>query len=179
MMRHFRSFVFCFIFLTLQFAASRAQSKPKEAPTAPVPAQILSAKKVFIANAGEDEMAEGDPVFSGGPDRAYNQLYAAVKNWGRFEIVDSPGQADLVLEIRQETQTVALGGKAEESAIPLFQLKILDPKTNVLLWAFHIHGEFGLGQANSDRNFDQAVNRLMLRLQTLVSQGPPSDAAKP
>lgn len=179
MICHFRSFVVCFIFLTLQFAISTAQSKPTEAPTAPVPAQILSAKKIFIANAGEDEMAEGDPVFSGGPDRAYNQFYAAVKNWGRFEIVGSPAEADLVLEVSQETQTVALGGKAGGSATPLFELEIIDPKTNVPLWAFHIHGEFGFGQANSDRNFDQAVNRLVLRFQTLLAPATPSDARKP
>ena len=183
MIRHFRSFVFCFIFLTLQLATLVAQSKPTEPPTAPVPEQILSAKRVFIANAGGDEMAPDDPIFTGGPDRAYNEFYAAVKSWGRFEIVGSPAEADLVLEIRQETQTVALGGKAGGftggSDIPLFQLKVSDPKTNVLLWAFHLHGEFGLGQANSDKNFDEAVNRLVIRLQTLVGRGPQSGAAKP
>ena len=52
MICHFRSFVFCFVTLTLQLATSMAQSKPPEASTAPVPAQVLSAKKVFIANAG-------------------------------------------------------------------------------------------------------------------------------
>lgn len=179
MIRYRHSSVFCFIFLALQLATSMAQSKPAESPAAPVPAQILSAKRVFIANAGGDEMAPDDPIFSGGPDRAYNQFYAAVKEWGRFKVVDSPGQSDLVLEVRQETQTVALGGNRGGSAIPLFQLKLIDPKMSVLLWAFHIHGEFGLGQANSDRNFDEAVNRLVIRLQTLVGQAMPSDAAKP
>jgi hypothetical protein len=179
MICHFRSYPLCFIFLALQLATSMAQSKPTEAPAAPVPAQILSAKKVFIANAGGDEMALGDPIFTGGPDRAYNQFYAAVKNWGRLEVAGSPAEADLVLEIRQATQTVTLGGKAGGSATPLFQLKLVDPKTNLLLWAFHIHGEFGYGQANSDKNFDQAVNRLVLRFQTLIAQGSPSDAAKP
>lgn len=173
MIGHFRAFVFCVIFLTLQLATSIAQSKPGEAPAAPVPQQILSAKKVFIANAGGDEMAPGEPIFSGGTDRAYNQFYAAVKNWGRFEVVGSPAQADLVLEIRQETQMVVLGGKAGGSAIPLFKLKIIDPKTNMLLWAFRIHGEFGLGQGNSDRNFDQAVYRLVFRFQTLLAQATP------
>lgn len=179
MICHFRSFVFCFVFLTLQLATSTAQSKPAESPTALVPAQILSAKRVFIANAGGDEMAPDDPIFSGGPDRAYNQFYAAVKSWGRVEVVGSPAQADLLLEIRQETRTVALGGKGGGSAIPLFQLKIIDPKTNVLLWAFHIHGEFGVGQGNSDRNFDQSMKALVIRLQTLIAPATPSDAAKP
>lgn len=183
MIRYSRSLVFCLVFLTLQLATLTAQSKPAETPSGPVPAQILSAKRVFIANAGGDEMTPDDPIFSGGPDRAYNQFYAAVKNWGRLEIVGSPAEADLVLEIRQETQAVLLSGKAGGftggSYVPLFQLKIIDPKTNVLLWAFHLHGEFGVGQGNSDRNFDQSMKTLVMRLQMLIAQGSPGDAQKP
>lgn len=138
------------------------------ASAAPVPAQIPAAKKIFIANAGGDEMAEDDPIFSGGPDRAYNQLYAAMKSWGRFEIVGSPAEADLLLEIRQEVQTVDLGGKAGSSDIPLFRLTIRDPKSNALLWGFHVHFKFGVGQGNSDRNFDLAMDRLVSDLRAVV-----------
>jgi hypothetical protein len=141
-------------------------------PAGPVPAQILAAKKVFIANAGGDEMAEGDPIFSGGPDRAYNQFYAAMKTWGRFEIVASPADADLLLEIRQEVQTVDLGGKAGSSEIPLFGLIIRDPRTNTQLWGFHVHSKFGVGQGNSDRNFDQAMDRLVSDLRAVVARAP-------
>lgn len=144
-----------------------AQTKP--APAAPIPAQIVAAKKVFIANAGGDQMAEDDPIFSGGPDRAYNEFYATMTNWGRFEIVSSPAEADLLLEIRQEVQTVSLGGKAGASYTPLFRLTIRDPKTNAVLWAFHVHAKFGVGQGNSDRNFDQAMDRLISDLQAVVS----------
>jgi hypothetical protein len=145
---------------------SVAQTKPAPAP---VPAQILSAKKIFIANAGGDEMGEEDPIFSGGPARAYNQFYAAVKSWGRFEIVGSPAEADLLLEIRQEVQTVSLGGKLGASDTPLFGLTIRDPKTNTLLWGFHVHSKFGVGQGNSDRNFDEAIDRLISNLRAVVS----------
>jgi len=115
-------------------------------------------------------MAEGDPIFSGGPDRAYNQFYAAMKTWGRFEIVGSPAEADLLLEVRQEVQTVDLGGKAGFSDIPLFGLIIRDPKTNTLLWGFHVHSKFGVGQGNSDKNFDEAVDRLVSDLRAVVSR---------
>jgi len=153
------------VFVTSAFAAV----KPSPVPAAPIPAQILAAKKIFIANAGGDEMAEDDPIFSGGPDRAYNQFYAAMKNWGRFEIVGSPANADLLLEIRQEVQTVSLGGKVGASDTPLFQLIIRDPKSNALLWGFHVHAKFGLGQGNSDINFDQAMDRLVGDLRAVVS----------
>ena len=170
MIRHFRRAVFCFTFAMLQLSISIAQSKSTAAPTAPVPMQILSAKKIFIANAGGDQMANYEPSFSGGSDRAYNQFYAAVKSWGRFEIVGSPAEADLLLEIRQNV-TGGPGGAAS-GLIPQFRLKIRDPRTNVLLWGFNIHGQFGLGQGESDRNFDQAVSRLVMDLQMLLGRQP-------
>jgi hypothetical protein len=157
-----------FAFAILLSVPSPAQTKP--APAAPVPAQILAAKKIFIANAGGDEMAEDDPIFSGGPDRAYNQFYAAMKSWGRFEIVGSPAEADLLLEIRQEVQTVSLGGKVGASDTPLFGLTIRDAKTNTLLWGLHVHSKFGVGQGNSDRNFDQAMDRLVSDMRAVVAR---------
>ena len=166
MIRHFRNAVLCFSFAALQISFSMAQSKAAPAPPAPIPPQILAAKKAFIANAGGDEMANNYPRFSGRPDRAYNQFYAAVKSWGRFEIVGSPAEADLLLEVRQ---SVSAGPGPGSSLIPQFRLKIRDARTNALLWGFNVEGEFGLGQGESDRNFDQAVNRLVAELRTLVA----------
>ena len=167
MMRHFRFAVLCFTLTMLQLSVAAAQSKP--APDAPIPTQIMAAKKVFIANGGGDQLTEDDPIFTGGPDRAYNQFYAAIKSWGRFNIVGSPAEADLLLEIRQDVLIGSLGGKAGAFATPMFHLEIRDPKTNALLWAFHIHFQFGAGQANSDRYFDQVVNRLVMNLRALVT----------
>ncbi len=168
MMRHLPVTLLYCVFAALSISSANAQSKP--APSAPVPAQILSAKKVFIANAGGDEMAPEDPIFSGGPERAYNEFYAAVKNWGRFEIVGSPAEADLLLAIRQDVSAVIPSGKGSSSYVPQFRLKIRDPKTNALLWGFNVHSEFGMGQGNSDRNFDQAIDRLVIDLRGLVMQ---------
>jgi hypothetical protein len=167
MMRSFRLAILCFTITMLHLSVSTAQSKP--APDAPIPTQIMAAKKVFIANGGGDQLTEDDPIFTGGPDRAYNQFYASIKNWGRFNLVGSPSEADLLLEIRQEVQVGSLGGKAGGFATPLFHLEIRDPKTNALLWALHIHFKFGAGQGNSDRNFDQLVNRLVMELRALVT----------
>ena len=72
----------------------------KQVTPAPVPPLILAAKKVFIANGGGDESLFDMPQYSGGPDRLYNEFYAAMKSWGRYELVSTPGEADLVFEIR-------------------------------------------------------------------------------
>jgi hypothetical protein len=177
MTSHFRAVVLSVGLVTALLQVSAFAAAAKETPAAPIPAQILGAKKIFIVNAGGDEMAENDPIFSGGPDRAYNQFYAAMKSWDRFKIVGWPTQADLVLEIRQQVSTVELGGKAGGSATPILELKIRDAKTNAMLWGFHIHFQFGLGQGASDSNFDQAVERLAMRLQALMGQPAPAAGA--
>ena len=173
-MRRFRMTAFCLMLAMLPLPLSRAQSKPTVAPAAPIPPQILAAKKVFIANAGGDEMTGDDQRFSGGPDRAYNEFYAAMKSWGRFEIVNSPADADLLLEIRQYVSAVTPTGRGSSSFIPQFQLSIRDPKTNTMLWGFNVHGRFGIGQADSDRNFNSAVGRLATDLRILVAPPEPS-----
>jgi len=171
MIRHFGTASLVLILATLQLPLSVAQNKPAAAPPAPIPTQILAAKKVFIANAGGDQMGPDDPQFTGGPDRAYNQFYAAMKSWGRFEIVNSPAEADLLLEIRQEVGVSVTSRGA--GYIPLYRLAIRDPKSNALLWGFNIQSEFGLGQGNSDRIFDQVVDRLVMQLRVLVTQSQP------
>jgi hypothetical protein len=176
MIRRFRSVALCLCLAALQISFSSAQSKSAPAPQAPIPPQILAAKKAFIANAGGDEMANNDPRFSGRSDRAYNEFYAAVKSWGRFEIVGSPAEADLLLEVRQSV-SAGPGSGPGASYVPLFRLKIRDARTQALLWGFNLHGEFGLGQGESDRNFDQAVNRLVTELRILVT--PPADGNGP
>ena len=175
-MARFRVAVLCLTLAMLQLPLSVAQSKPTVAPTAPTPPQILTAKKVFVANAGGDEMTGDDRHFSGGPDRAYNEFYAAMKSWGRFEIVNSPSDADLLLEIRQYVSAVTPTGGGNSSFIPQFQLNIRDPKTNAMLWGFNVHSRFGVGQADSDRNFDSAVGRLATDLRILMA--PPEPAVQ-
>jgi hypothetical protein len=153
----------------LQLTLISVAQKKSSVPDAPVPAQILAAKRIFIVNAGGDEMAENDPIFTGGPDRAYNQFYAAMKSWGNYQIVGSPVEADLLLEVRQEVSADVLGGKAGSSYVPNFRLKIRDPKTNTLLWGFDVHAAFGLGQGASDQNFDQAIERLVLDVRRIAA----------
>src|SRR2546426_12838397 len=75
--------------------ASRAQDK-KEGLPAPLPRQIFTAHKVFVSNAGGDTLGD----YSGGPDRAYNQFYGALEEWGRYEMVAAPADAELILEVR-------------------------------------------------------------------------------
>ena len=147
----------------------RAAQEMKEAPPAPIPAQILTARKVFIGNAG----GEDSTWFTGGTDRTYNQFYAAVKSLGRYELVGSPGDADLLLEIRFAliaSDRPVINGSSVGSALfdPQFQLVIREPKTHALLWGFTEHVTWALLKGNRDKNSDEALSKLVDSLQKLA-----------
>jgi hypothetical protein len=158
-----------------------AAEQAKSAPPAPIPSQILAAKKVFVANAGGDAPWMDDGQFSGGSDRTYHQFYAVMKTWGRYELVGAPADADLLLEIEFTVPPIAgaasrgdtIGGRPYD---PQFRLVIRDPKTNALLWAFTEHAAWAILQGNRDRNFDQALARIVSDVQGLSAS---ADANKP
>jgi hypothetical protein len=141
----------------------------KEPPSAPAPAQITAAHKVFVSNGGGEIFETGvdQRALDGGPDRSYNEFYADLKSWGHFEFVSVPSDADLVLQI-----SCKLTDSPELSAKTLGRLKLLiiDPKTNVRLWTIteFVRGAMLLG--NRDKNFDQAMRVLVNRLTALANQ---------
>jgi hypothetical protein len=156
------------LILLLQVSALAAE-QAKLAPTAPIPRQILVAKKVFIANAGGDERPDGS-IFNGGPERVYNGFYAEVRAAGRYEIVDTPAGADLLFEIGFTAPMVSGVGDRGDSTKrydPQLRLAIRDPKTNALLWAITQHVQWAILEGNLDKNFDQALARIVRDLQRL------------
>ena len=74
---------------------------------APVPAGIVAAKRVFISNAGVNAISR-DLFLFGDADRLYNQFYAAMKTWGRFDLVGAPSDAELVFAVRLTAQFAGL-----------------------------------------------------------------------
>src|SRR5260370_28893915 len=155
----------------------RAQDK-KELLPAPLPAQIFTARKIFVSNAGDETLGE----FSGGPDRAYNELYAALKGWGRYELVAAPADAELVFEISFSVpivgEVVSGGGGTLVSSKtvidPQFRLAIRDLKTHGLLWTFTGHVQNALLKGNRDKNFDQAMAALVNDIRNVAGQPTPT-----
>ena len=163
---------FCLTFALFQPPITAAQ-QPKQANPAPVPAPILSAKKIFIANGGGEDWPDGSSPFTGGPNRAYNQFYAAMKSWGRFELVDSPAAADLLFEIRfslPPAELTVLNGDTIRCGRfdPLIRLEIRDTKSHALLWALTEHAHWAILQGNRDKNFDLGLEKLVTEIQRLV-----------
>lgn len=152
--------------------------KAEETPQAPIPAQILSAKKVFIANGGGDESRFESQPYTGGPDRLYNEFYAAMKSWGRYELVSSPAEAELVFEVNltvvqvQKTGFHSADGDAYD---PQFRLKIRDVQTHATLWGLTEHAQPAILQDNRDKNFENALYWIVFELKKIA--GPTNSAA--
>lgn len=155
-------------FLALASATVLAQAP------APVPAALLSAHKIFLSNAGADSGLFPEP-FSGGPDRGYNQLYTALQASGKYQLVADPSQADVVLEL----QLTAPSGPASPNkqlgagdAVPMFRLVVYDAKSHFILWAFTQSVSVAILQKTHDRNFDDALNNLLLDFEATAKSKP-------
>jgi hypothetical protein len=163
------------LFLGLPLVAT---PQSKQVPPAPIPAPILSAKRVFIANGGGDESAYDPSQYGGGPHRAYNEFYAAIKAWGQYELVSAPGDADLVLEIRlaviqlQRERVLA----ADDSVLydPQVTLIIREAKSHETLWGLTEHIQVAVLQSNREKNFEQALAKLVAEVKRIAGPEPGS-----
>ena len=64
-------------------------------------------------------------------------MYAALKAWGHYQLVNSPDQADLVFQLHGVAPisgVAGVNGTVASYNSPAFQLTIRDPKSNVALW---------------------------------------------
>lgn len=160
-----------------------AAAATKQITPGPIPSQISQAKKVFVANAGENQPFLNDPLFTGGPQRAYDQFYAGMKAAGKYELVDAPSDADLWFEIELAANRAGPRISQEPSIFgdspydPYFRLVIREPKTNAILWVVIEHVQWAILQGNRDKNFDQAMERMISDVQWLA-RPPATNAVK-
>jgi hypothetical protein len=177
MMKHLKAAVLCFgLAMHLLSGPIQAEQQKKATQPAPIPAQILTAKNVFIANGGGDESHNDATLYSGGPDRAYNEFYAAMKTWGRYGLVAAPGDADLIIEIRLtvfqlQTNRLTDDNTASDSQ---FRMVIRDAKTHETLWGLTEHAQGAVLQSNRDKNFEQAMAAVVAEVRRIA--GPAASA---
>lgn len=142
------------------------------AQTAPIPSQITAAQKVFITNGGEDSVFSA--LFK---ERPYDSFYTSMKGWDRFQIVASPFDADLVLEVSDVvaagTAKVIKGDTVGWPSDPLVKLLVIDPKTRTVLWGYSQHVDMALLQGNRDKNLKEAMTALLNNLKALTTTAKP------
>jgi hypothetical protein len=136
-------------------------AKRKDVPLAPLPAKIVAAKKVFVANGG-------------GNDLAYDALYAAIKEWPRYEIVDSPSTADIIMEIRYvmenegtrvwsttNASTGATNVHSRQIVDPQLVLTIFDSLSKEALWSTVEHRRLARLEKNREKETINAAQKLV------------------
>jgi hypothetical protein len=156
--------------------AMGGQQTKEPAGGAPVPSQIGAAHKVFISNAGADVNAQAAFKRAGDPEEAYNDFYMAMQSWGRYELVTTPADADLVFEIRFTSPMYMNGNLATYQ--PQFGLRVLDAKTHFLLWSLAEPVEGAFRKDTWLKNFGHGLDALMDDLSKLSAPPAAKDPSK-
>jgi hypothetical protein len=158
---------------------------PLPAPTQPaspaVIARVTAAKTIFLSNAGGN-----DPFtleIPGGPDVAYNELYAALQQWGYFQLVDSPAHADLIFQIRGTELAPELVQTPDNQHIiarqhaPKLVLTILSPSDPTPIDTITTLAGRGTNIPKGTIAFAQSIEWLTYQISTRVS-APRADSGK-
>jgi hypothetical protein len=136
-------------------ASSLLAIEPPAVPAAPTPAQILSAHKVFISNGESTGIIW--PL-----SLPYDAFYSGMKTWGKYELVTSPADADIIFEVRYLNRDYPLTTER-------VQILVLDPKTHVTLWQF-IEEIKGWTRDDTGRNnFQLTINTLIDEVKKLAA----------
>lgn len=146
----------------------------KNAPSAPVPAQLQTAKRIFISNGGADAIAA---EWLGRDDALpYNLVFNRAKSSGRYELVLAPADADLVWYVKFVVSTTASGmphSSTSPDYHPQLRLTIVDPKTHIVLWTMTTKVETAMLHSTLVKNVETAVDALLRKL-TAVAAPPTS-----
>jgi hypothetical protein len=148
--------------------AARAQGNSAQGTLpGPLPAQIVNAKSVFISNTAPDGMPSDILEHFGEPNRPYDQLYATMKAWGRYELAGAPADADLVVELHF-TRSFATGGIGEGAEL---YVSILDTKTHFVLWTLVEPVEAAVRKATWEKNIDASVRAIVNDMKVIGGTG--------
>jgi hypothetical protein len=136
-----------------------------QAPAAvPIPAQLTTAKTVFLGNAGDTDNQDCM--------RAYKEFYAGLLSDGHFQLVLTPASADLVLELHYEVRPGGITGPhsaVSTSFARQFRLVMIDPRTHTILWNLTEAENNAVFQSNRNKNLDAAVAQLLADFKELAT----------
>jgi hypothetical protein len=120
---------------------------------APLPSEIVSAKKVFILK------GVGSVAFTvtGGFDMAFDAFYSEMKPWGRYVIVDKPEDADLIMRV-----SYTAAGSSGSLNLQL-TLVVLSP-SHAELWSTSVAPGVAFRRKNQEKEMIKAGQTLATNL---------------
>ncbi|WP_433965250.1 hypothetical protein [Tunturiibacter gelidiferens] len=110
---------------------------------APIPTQISTAKTALVSNACEMDYNSCR--------KAYNDIYTGLQKWGKYRLVGTTEEADIVLELHYAP------AKPPSTQIP-FRLSILDAHKQLRLWTINEPIDYSLTAARSASSLAEAVD---------------------
>jgi hypothetical protein len=154
--------------LLLLIPAVQAKTR-KDVPPAPLPGAIVAAHKVFLSNGG-------------GSDLAYDAFYSAMKSWGKYQIVGSPDDAELIVELSYHVEDMGTRvwssvntynntTQVHSSQIidPKLILTIYDARTKNSLWSTVDHRRLARMEKNREKEMINSAERLVEELRSRSS----------
>jgi len=112
--------------------------------------------------------AGADRALRDGDELAFDAFYAEMKDWGRFELVDSPEQAEVVLELSYSSPPAARSRARD----PRLTAKFYDPKTGHVLGTAWEERNQAVFCKNRRKNLLEAVDELVAKLKTRMEATP-------
>ena len=159
-----------------------AQEKPQARPEQKNPAyvspsaRLAAAKTVFMKN-------------NGGSEIPFNVISGGLEGWARFLLVDSPEQADIVIEVTSPDDDhsatssktkVGAKGRMEDSASSRpanegpIKMIVSDARTHLTLWAASDQPKGGFRQRARDEHLVEAAQRLVTKFRERIEPPPPA-----
>lgn len=165
----FRSCLFLLLFLVA--APVLIAQKPVSPPSVPLPAPILSAQKVFLANGGAAPVLAKAFSEAGLTNEPYSSFYSALRSWGNWQILSSPDGADLVLVVSAEASPGTYYKGMPNYNLDL-ELRIIDGKTRLPLWTLRQPLEGAFLKSTFERNYRSSITGLITQLKQLAPPRP-------
>jgi hypothetical protein len=126
-----------------------------QAPSAPIPTQLTTAKSIFLANAGS--LSNQLAVL------AYNNLYQGLTAEKRYQLTATPEDADLIFEV---SVIFVYGGQTN---VEYVQLVVRDAKSQSLLWSISENIGAAAREKTLEKNLADTTAKLITDLATLTS----------
>jgi hypothetical protein len=169
------------IFATgLVLAQEKEPPEQKKPAFVPPSARLAAAKSALVKNAGGSEIP-------------YNVISSGLEGWGRFTLVDSVSQADIIVEVSSpeeeggvsmssRTRTGAAGRREESTSTSRnlssgpIKLVVYDAKTHLPLWTASEQPKSAMRQKTREDNLVQAASTLMTKFRERLE--PPAETKK-
>lgn len=161
------------LFAALLVVAAPAFGAQHPSSSAPIPAPILSAQRVFLANGGADLNSQEHFQGTDPTNEPYNSTYAALRAWGHWQLVSSPEKADLVLSVRSISPIEIYSKGVPLSYSPQVELKIFDAKSHFLLWTITRPIHRAILKSTAEKNYADAIESLIIQLKLLTNSTTP------